>query len=162
MKPCPPSTRSTTAARSSTWAPSRRPWAPACALAGWSAAPELIRRVSALKVDGGTNVFGAHVAADWLPERSFPTSHRLRERLSAPPRPDARRTRAAHAPWLDLDRPRWRVLHLGDAAATESTRRRMQPQVQERGVEYLPGAPASPRPRVATNCGSPSRSSKTT
>src|SRR5215217_1159082 len=47
---------------------------------GWSVGPpELIRRVTALKVDGGTNVFGAHVAADWLPERLLPHVTRLLE-----------------------------------------------------------------------------------
>ena len=47
---------------------------------GWLVGPpELIRRVSALKVDGGTNVFGAHVAADWLPERLLPHVERLRD-----------------------------------------------------------------------------------
>ena len=41
---------------------------------GWLVGPrELIGRISALKVDGATNVFGAHVAADWLPEGSFLT-----------------------------------------------------------------------------------------
>src|SRR5688500_18367281 len=47
---------------------------------GWLVGPpDLIRRVSALKVDGGTNVFGAHVAADWPPEKLPSHVGRLRE-----------------------------------------------------------------------------------
>ena len=36
---------------------------------GWAVAPvSLIRRLAALKTDGGTNIFGSHIAAAWLPE----------------------------------------------------------------------------------------------
>lgn len=36
---------------------------------GWLVGPpDLIMRLAILKIDGGTNVFGAHVAAEWLPE----------------------------------------------------------------------------------------------
>ena len=77
--------------------------------------PELIRRVAALKVDGGTNVFGAHVAADWLPEKLLPHVERLREVYQRRRDLDARRTRAAHAARIDVDHPGWRVLHLADA-----------------------------------------------
>ena len=36
---------------------------------GWLiAAPEIIRRLSVLKIDGGTNVFGSYVAAEWAPD----------------------------------------------------------------------------------------------
>ena len=46
---------------------------------GWLVGPsDLISRLAALKVDGGTNVFGAHVAADWLPEHLLPHVSRLR------------------------------------------------------------------------------------
>jgi 2-aminoadipate transaminase len=35
---------------------------------GWLVAPnEVITKISVLKTDGSTNVFGSHVAADWLP-----------------------------------------------------------------------------------------------
>ncbi|MGH2614409.1 MAG: PLP-dependent aminotransferase family protein, partial [Thermomicrobiales bacterium] len=47
---------------------------------GWLVGPpDLIRRVTALKVDGGTNVFGAHVAAEWLPHKLLTHVGRLRE-----------------------------------------------------------------------------------
>ncbi len=36
---------------------------------GWTVAPaSLIRRLAALKTDGGTNIFGSFVAASWIPE----------------------------------------------------------------------------------------------
>lgn len=36
---------------------------------GWLiAAPEIITKLSVLKIDGGTNIFGSYVAAEWAPE----------------------------------------------------------------------------------------------
>ncbi|MDP9368980.1 MAG: PLP-dependent aminotransferase family protein, partial [Chloroflexota bacterium] len=36
---------------------------------GWLIAPpEIIQKLSVLKIDGGTNVFGSHVAAEWVPD----------------------------------------------------------------------------------------------
>jgi 2-aminoadipate transaminase len=106
---------------------------------GWLVGPpELIRRVSALKVDGGTNVFGAHVAADWLPEKLLPHVARLcdvyerrRDLMLAalqrhmPPGSTWTVPDGGFFIWLTLPR--------------EIDTRRMLPQVQERGVEYLPG-----------------------
>jgi len=107
---------------------------------GWLVGPpELIRRVSALKVDGGTNVFGAHVAADWVPERLLPHVARLRDVYQR-----RRNLMIAalerHMPpgstWTEPDGGFFIWLTLPPEIDT----RRMLPQVQERGVEYLPGA----------------------
>jgi 2-aminoadipate transaminase len=106
---------------------------------GWLVGPpELIRRISALKVDGGTNVFGAHVAAEWLPERLLPHVARLRDVY--------RRRRDLMLAALQRHMPAgtaWTVPQGGFfiwvtlPAGIDTTR--MLAQVKELGVEYLPG-----------------------
>jgi 2-aminoadipate transaminase len=106
---------------------------------GWLVGPpDLIRRVSALKVDGGTNVFGAHVAADWLPEKLLPHVGRLREVYQ--------RRRDLMLVALERHMPPGSTWTIPDGGffiwltlPPEIDTRRMHPQVQERGVEYLPG-----------------------
>ena len=106
---------------------------------GWLVGPPgLIRRVSALKVDGGTNVFGAHVAADWLPERLLPHVDRLREVYH--------RRRNLMLAALERHMPpgtTWTVPDGGFFIWVTLPERidaqRMLPQAQELGVEYLPG-----------------------
>ena len=106
---------------------------------GWLVGPpELIRRIAALKVDGGTNVFGAHVAADWLPAKLLPHVARLRDVY--------RRRRDLMLAALERHMPpgsTWTVPNGGFfiwlTLPPEIDTRRMHPQVQERGVEYLPG-----------------------
>jgi 2-aminoadipate transaminase len=106
---------------------------------GWLVGPpELIRRVTALKVDGGTNVFGSHVAADWLPEKLLPHVSRLRNVYQ--------RRRDLMLAALEQHMPpgsRWTIPDGGFfiwlTLPPEIDTRRMLPQVQERGVEYLPG-----------------------
>ena len=106
---------------------------------GWIVGPpELIRRVSALKVDGGTNVFGAHVAADWLPERLLPHVQSLREVY--------RRRRDLMIAALERHMPpgtTWTVpdggFFIWVTLPEEIDTKRMHAQVQELGVEYLPG-----------------------
>ena len=109
---------------------------------GWLVGPpEVIRRIAALKVDGGTNVFGAHVAAEWLPSKLLPHVDRLRQVY--------RRRRDIMLAALEKHMPpgtTWTVpeggffiwVTLPDGIDTT----RMHAQVQELGVEYLPG-PAS-------------------
>ena len=107
---------------------------------GWLVGPpRLIRRVSALKVDGGTNVFGAHVAAEWLPERLTPHVHRLREVYH--------RRRDLMLAALERHMPSgttWTVplggFFIWVTLPNGIDAERMLPQVQELGVEYLPGA----------------------
>jgi 2-aminoadipate transaminase len=106
---------------------------------GWLVGPpELIRRVAALKVDGGTNVFGAHVAADWLPEKLLPHVERLRNVY--------RRRRDLMLNALERHMPPGSTWTIPDGGffiwltlPPEIDTKRMLPQVQERGVEYLPG-----------------------
>lgn len=109
---------------------------------GWLVGPaEIIRRIAALKVDGGTNIFGAHVAARWLPEhlehhvaQLRGIYHRRRDIML-----DALR---AHMPegttWSVPDGGFFIWVTLPEGVDTT----RMHDQVQELGVEYLPG-PAS-------------------
>ena len=126
---------------------------------GWLVGPrELIGRISALKVDGATNVFGAHVAADWLPERLLPHVERLRD-VYQRRRDDAKRARAAHAAGLDMDHPGWWVLYLADAPPEIDTRR-MLPEVQEGASSTCRGPPVSLTTLAPTNCASPTRLSK--
>ncbi len=107
---------------------------------GWLVAPaEVIRRISALKVDGGTNVFGAHVAADWLPEGLLPHVTRLRDVYH--------RRRDIMLAALDEHMPpgvTWTVpdggFFIWVTLPQEIDTTRMHPQVRELGVEYLPGA----------------------
>ena len=106
---------------------------------GWLVGPrELIGRISALKVDGATNVFGAHVAADWLPERLLPHVERLRDVYH--------RRRDLMVSALERHMPRGSTWTIPDGGffiwltlPPEIDTKRMLPQVQERGVEYLPG-----------------------
>ncbi len=106
---------------------------------GWLVGPpHLIRRVSALKVDGGTNVFGAHVAADWLPQRLLPHVDRLREVYH--------RRRDLMLAALEKHMPPGTTWSVPDGGffiwltlPEEIDTTRMHPQVQELGVEYLPG-----------------------
>lgn len=109
---------------------------------GWLVGPpEVIGRLAALKVDGGTNVFGAHVAADWLPGKLLPHVDRLRDVY--------RRRRDIMLAALERHMPEgttWTIPEGGFfiwvtlPEGIDTTR--MHPQVNELGVEYLPG-PAS-------------------
>ncbi len=106
---------------------------------GWLVGPApLIRRVTALKVDGGTNVFGAHVAADWLPQGLVPHVERLRAVY--------RRRRDLMLAGLERHLPPGTTWTKPDGGffiwvtfPEEIDTARMLPQVQERGVDYLPG-----------------------
>ena len=106
---------------------------------GWLVGPpSLIHRVAALKVDGGTNVFGAHVAADWLPERLLSHVDRLRE-VYHRRRDLMLAALEQHMPpgttWTVPDGGFFIWVTLPEGIDTK----RMHPQVQELGVEYLPG-----------------------
>jgi 2-aminoadipate transaminase len=108
---------------------------------GWLlGAPEIVSRLTALKIDGGTNVFGAHVAAAWIPDNLEPHIGELRAIY--------RRRRDLMLAALERHMP----------AGTEWTRPeggffiwvtfpegidtdRMLGQACERGVEYVPGLP---------------------
>lgn len=107
---------------------------------GWIVAPaEVIQRVAALKVDGGTNVFGAHVAADWLPQGLLPHVGRLRD-VYHRRRDIMLAALEAHMPpgvtWTTPDGGFFIWVTLPEGVDTT----RMHPQTQELGAEYLPGA----------------------
>ena len=101
---------------------------------GWLVGPPaLIQRVTALKIDGGTNIFGAHVAADWLPQRLLPHVGRLREVY--------RRRRDLMLAALERHMPpgtTWTVpdggFFIWVTLPPEIDTKRMHPQVQELGV----------------------------
>lgn len=103
------------------------------------APPTVITRLSALKIDGGTNVFGAHVAAEWLP-RHFDTHVESLKEIY-------RQRRDLMLTALDRHMPEgttwtypkggffiWVTFPAGIDTDT------MLPQACERGVEFLPGA----------------------
>jgi 2-aminoadipate transaminase len=106
---------------------------------GWLVGPpELITRLAALKVDGGTNVFGAHVAAEWLPEYLLSHVSNLRGVY--------RRRRDLMLAALERHMPpgsSWTVpdggFFIWVTLPADIDTTRMLPQVQELGIEYLPG-----------------------
>lgn len=107
---------------------------------GWLVGPEpIIRRMAQLKIDGGTNIFGSFVAAEWIPEHL--DAHidllksiygRRRELMLA--------ALGRHMPdgaiWTTPDGGFfvWLTLPEGIDAGD------LLPRARERGVEYLPGA----------------------
>ncbi|HEX5499706.1 MAG TPA: PLP-dependent aminotransferase family protein, partial [Thermomicrobiales bacterium] len=107
---------------------------------GWLVGPpEIVHRLTVLKVDGGTNIFGSHVAADWLPRHLEAHVAGLRDTY--------RRRRDAMLAALARSMPpgaRWSRPEGGffvwvtfpDAVDVD----RMLPQAQERGVDFLPGS----------------------
>jgi 2-aminoadipate transaminase len=107
---------------------------------GWLLGPApLIGRLAALKVDGGTNVFGAHVAADWLPDNLLPHVDRLRAVY--------RRRRDVMLAALEQHMPAGTTWTVPDGGffiwvtlpdGIDPTRMRLQ--VKELGVDYLPGS----------------------
>src|SRR5690606_3791719 len=96
-------------------------------------------KLSVLKVDGGTNIIGSHIAAAWMPEHMQDHVSTLRNLY--------RRRRDVMLDALARYMPEgttwttpaggffvWVTLPEGIDTA------RMLPQARERGVEYLPGA----------------------
>jgi 2-aminoadipate transaminase len=107
---------------------------------GWLVGPPaLIRRLASLKVDGGTNIFGAHVAAEWLPEHLLSHVDRLQGVY--------RRRRDIMLEALDRHMPPGTTWTRPDGGffvwvtlPPGIDTKRMLTQVQERGVDYLPGS----------------------
>lgn len=107
---------------------------------GWLLGPEpLIQRMAQLKVDGGTNIFGSYVAAEWIPENL--DSHLESIRAIYGQRRDIMlASLAQHMPegtsWTSPEGGFFIWLTLPE----EIDAGRMLPHARERGVEYLPGA----------------------
>jgi 2-aminoadipate transaminase len=107
---------------------------------GWLVAPaEVITTISVLKTDGSSNVFGAHVIAEWLPEHLDDHIAQLKSVYS--------RRRDLMLEALERNMPEgvsWTVpdggffLWVTLPDGIDSTA--MRGQVQELGVDYLPGA----------------------
>ena len=107
---------------------------------GWLvAAPEIIGKLQVLKLDGGTNIFGSHVAAEWLPRHLDAHVARLKEVY--------RRRRDLMLAALERHMPEGTTWTRPDGGffvwvtfppGLDTTR--MLPQARERGVEFLPGA----------------------
>lgn len=107
---------------------------------GWLvAAPAIIHRLATLKVDGGTNVFGSYVAADWLPRRLPEHVGKLRK-IYQRRRDTMLAALEKHMPegttWTRPDGGFFIWVTLPEAIDTTQ----MRAQARERGVDYLPGA----------------------
>lgn len=107
---------------------------------GWLIGPEaVIRRLAQLKIDGGTNIFGSYVAAEWIPEHLDDHIDRLKGIYGR--RRDLlldalERHMPAGTTWTTPDGGFFVWLTLpGSVDAGD-----MLPRARERGVEYLPGA----------------------
>ena len=106
---------------------------------GWMvAAPKIISKLVSLKTDGGTNIFGAHVAAAWIPEHLDEHIKTLNDVYGR------RRTLMLNAlerhmpdgvKWTEPDGGFFIWVTLPEQLDTG----RMLAEARERGVEYLPG-----------------------
>jgi len=107
---------------------------------GWLVGPpELIMKLAILKIDGGTNVFGAHVAAEWMPEHL--DAHIEKLRVIYHRRRDLMiDALARHMPdgvtWTTPDGGFFIWVTLPDSIDTEH----LAAQAKESGVAILPGA----------------------
>jgi 2-aminoadipate transaminase len=106
---------------------------------GWMvAAPAIIAKLAGLKSDGGTNIFGAHVAAAWIPEHLDTHIETLNDIYST--RRDLMLAALdEHMPegatWTRPDGGFFIWVTLPESIDTGQ----MLAQARERGVEYLPG-----------------------
>nr|MDQ3045573.1 PLP-dependent aminotransferase family protein [Chloroflexota bacterium] len=106
---------------------------------GWVVAdPEIIEKLSVLKIDGGTNVFGSYVAAEWIPEHLEAHITQLRT-IYARRRDLMLAALERHMPtgttWTRPEGGFFVWVTLPEGVDTV----RMLPQARERGVEFLPG-----------------------
>lgn len=106
---------------------------------GWMvAAPKIISKLVSLKTDGGTNIFGAHVAAAWIPEHLDAHIETLNDVYS--------RRRNLMLTALETHMPEGVAWTKPDGGffiwvtlPGQLDAGRMLAQARERGVEYLPG-----------------------
>lgn len=106
---------------------------------GWIvAAPAIIAKLAGLKSDGGSNIFGAHVAAAWIPKHLDDHIETLK-RVYSTRRDLMLAALDEHMPegteWTRPDGGFFIWVTLPEAIDTG----RMLAQARERGVEYLPG-----------------------
>jgi 2-aminoadipate transaminase len=107
---------------------------------GWLVAPtEVIQRLGVLKVDGGTNIFGSYVAAEWLPKHLPDHLIELREiyhRRKLLMLDALERYMPAGTTWTDPEGGFfvWVTLPEGIDALE------LLPRAREMGIEYMPGS----------------------
>lgn len=107
---------------------------------GWLVAPEeIIQTLSVLKVDGSTNVFGAFVAADWVPRHLRTHIEQLKQTYVT--RRDVMLTALQkHMP----EGTTWTTPHGGFfvlvTAPNGLNMTALHAYAKERGIEYLPGS----------------------
>jgi 2-aminoadipate transaminase len=111
---------------------------------GWLVAPaELIGKLSVLKVDGCTNVFGSYVAAEWMKEELDGHIAQLKG-IYASRRDAMLAALRAHMPegvsWTEPDGGFFIWLTVPEALDMTA----LQPHAKERGVEYLAGSTCYP------------------
>ena len=106
---------------------------------GWLLGPAaFIQKLAVLKIDGCTNVFGSHVAAEWLPDHLLDHVAELRE-IYHRRRDLMLGALARHMPegttWTTPEGGFFVWVTLPEGLDTA----RLAPQARERGVEFLPG-----------------------
>ena len=106
---------------------------------GWLVAPPaIIGKLATLKIDGGTNVFGSHVAAEWVPRHLDDHIAKLRE-IYRRRRDLMLASLARHMPegttWTTPEGGFFIWVTFPEGVDTV----KMLPQARERGVEFLPG-----------------------
>ncbi|MFL5761062.1 MAG: PLP-dependent aminotransferase family protein [Thermomicrobiales bacterium] len=107
---------------------------------GWLvAAEEIVTKLSVLKIDGCTNVFGSHVAAEWIPANLEDHIEKLKgiyQRRRDVMLDALDRHMPAGTTWTNPDGGFFIWVSFPEAIDAG----RMLPQVRERGVDYLAGA----------------------
>lgn len=106
---------------------------------GWLvAAEDIITKLSVLKIDGCTNVFGSHVAAEWIPDHLDDHIEKLKA-IYQQRRDVMLDSLERHMPvgttWTNPDGGFFIWVTLPEAIDAA----RMLPQTRERGVDYLSG-----------------------
>ncbi len=130
---------------------------------GWLVAPkEVMDHLGVLKVDGGTNIFGSYVAAEWIPANLPDHLVTLREIYHQRKLIMLGCARKAHARRNDVDRSGRRFFRLGHARRTESTRWRCCPGRGRWASSICRGVAATPKAAERTRSGFPIRSRATT
>lgn len=107
---------------------------------GWLVAPtEVIQHLGVLKIDGGTNIFGSYVAAEWLPNHLDDHLHDLREIYERRKRlmlQALERFMPAGTSWTDPEGGFFVWVTLPSGLDMQD----LLPRARELGIEYMPGS----------------------
>jgi 2-aminoadipate transaminase len=111
---------------------------------GWLVAPEeVIRHLGVLKVDGGTNIFGSYVAAEWIPEHLPDHLIELREiyhRRKLLMRAALEKHMPEGTTWTDPEGGFFVWVTFPEGVDTLE----MLPKARELGIEFMPGSSCYP------------------